>query len=106
MSRNSVLLIDGVIHLLLGVLLLAFRPSAAEALGVPQTEQSFYPTVLGAVVFGIGLALLLECGGRPKALVGLGPGGAFAINLGGGIVLATPSCPPCDGSDSIMPSRR
>jgi peptidoglycan/LPS O-acetylase OafA/YrhL len=88
MSRNSVLLIDALINLILGVALMAFRPSLAEALGVPQTEHSFYPTILGAVLFGIAVALLLECGGRPKALVGLGLGGAVAINLCGGIVLA------------------
>ena len=88
MFHNPVLLIDAVINLLLGVVLLAFRPSLAEALGVPQTEPSFYPTILGAVLFGIGLALLLECGGRPQGLVGLGLGGAITINLCGGIVLA------------------
>jgi hypothetical protein len=88
MFRNPVLLIDALINLILGIVLLAFRPSLAEALGVPQTEQSFYPTILGAVLFGIGVALLLECSGRPKGLVGLGLGGAIAINLCGGIVLA------------------
>ena len=88
MFRNPVLLIDALVNLILGVALLAFRPGLAEALGVPQTGESFYPTMLGAVLFGIAVALLLECGGRPKALVGLGLGGAIAINLCGGIVLA------------------
>ena len=88
MFRNPVLLIDAVINLLLGVVLLAFRPSIAKALGIPQAELSFYPTILGAVLFGIGLALLLECGGRPQGLIGLGLGGAITINLCGGIVLA------------------
>lgn len=88
MTRNPVLFIDSLINLLLGVLLLAFPLGIAERLGIPQTEQSFYPTILGAVLLGIGLALLLECGGRPGGLVGLGLGGAIAINLSGGIVLA------------------
>jgi hypothetical protein len=88
MFRNPVLLIDAAINLLLGVVLLAFRPSLAQALGIPQAKLSFYPTILGAMLFGIGLALLLECGGRPKGLVGLGLGGAITINLCGGIVLA------------------
>jgi hypothetical protein len=88
MLRNPVLLIDALINLILGVVLLTFQPSLAEALGVPQTEQTFYPTILGAVLLGVGLALLLECSGRPKRLVGLGLGGAIAINLCGGIVLA------------------
>jgi peptidoglycan/LPS O-acetylase OafA/YrhL len=88
MFRNPVLLIDALINLILGVVLLTFQPSLAEALGVPQTEQTFYPTILGAVLFGIALALLLECAGRPQGLVGLGLGGAIIINLCGGIVLA------------------
>ena len=88
MSRNPVLLIDALINLILGVALLAFRPGLVEALGVPQTEHSFYPTMLGAVLSGIAVALLLEWRGRPRALVGLGLGGAIAINLCGGIVLA------------------
>jgi hypothetical protein len=88
MPRNLVLLIDALIDLLLGVLLVAFPPGLAELLGIPLTEQSFYPSILGAVLTGIGLALLLESGGRPKGLVGLGLGGAVAINLCGGIVLA------------------
>jgi hypothetical protein len=88
MVRNPVLLIDALINLLVGVVLLAFRPSLAEAFWIPQAEQSFYPTILGALLFGIGLALLLECGGRPKGLVGLGLGGAVAINLCVGIALA------------------
>jgi hypothetical protein len=88
MFRNPVLLIDALINLTLGVMLLAFQPSLAEALGVPQTEQCFYPTILGGVLFGVALALLLECAGRPQGLVGLGLGGAIIINLCGGIVLA------------------
>ena len=36
-----------------------FRLNLAETLGVSQTEHSFYPAILGAVLFGIGLALLL-----------------------------------------------
>jgi peptidoglycan/LPS O-acetylase OafA/YrhL len=88
MTRDPVLLIDALINLLLGVLLLLFRPGLVEFLGIPQAEQTFYPTILGAVLIGIGLALVLECSGRPKGLVGLGLGGAVAINLCGGVVLA------------------
>jgi hypothetical protein len=89
MTRNPVLFIDSLINLFLGTLLLAFPPGLMERLGMPQTEHSFYPTILGAVLIGIGLALLLECGGRPSGLVGLGLGGAMAINLSGRIMLAT-----------------
>jgi uncharacterized membrane-anchored protein YitT (DUF2179 family) len=69
MTRNPVLLIDALINLLLGVLLLAFSHDLVKLLGLPQTEQSFYPTILGAVLFGIGLALLLEYGGRPQGVL-------------------------------------
>jgi hypothetical protein len=40
------------------------------------------------VLFGIGLALLVECYRKSNRFVGLGLGGAIAINLCGGIVLA------------------
>jgi hypothetical protein len=88
MHRYPVLLVDASVNLLLGVLLLAFRPGLVEVLGVPQAEEAFYPNLLGGVLFGIGLALLLECAGRPRGLVGLGLAGAVTINLCGGAVLA------------------
>ena len=87
MNRHAVLAADAAINLLLGILLLAFRPELAGFLGVPMTEQTFYPTILGGVLFGIGVALLIEVLGRPKKLSGLGLGGTVAINLCGGIVL-------------------
>ena len=40
------------------------------------------------VVFGIGLAMLIECYRKSSRFVGLGLGGAIAINLCGGFVLA------------------
>jgi hypothetical protein len=40
------------------------------------------------VLFGIGLALLLECYRKSNRFAGLGLGGAIAINLCGGFVLA------------------
>lgn len=82
-SRNLLLRIDAAINLLLGVLLLFFPERLVEALGIPATEQSFYPSILGAVLFGIGVALLLQQKGG-----GLGLAGAVAINLCGGLALA------------------
>jgi hypothetical protein len=89
MARSvSVLLsIDAAINLLLGILLLAFCRPIANFLGVPTTDVTFYPTLLGAVLFGIGLALIIESRRKPSGPVGLGLGGAVAINLSGGIVL-------------------
>lgn len=88
MNRSPVLVLDAVINLVLGAPLIVFRAGIAEFFGIPVPEQSFYPSVLGAVLFGIGIALLVEYLGKPKGLVGLGLGGAVAINLSAGVVLA------------------
>jgi len=87
-KKPIVLFVDAFINLALGLLLLTFHPRLVNALGVPKTEDRFYPTILGAVLFGIGLALLIEYFKKPGGLSGLGLGGAVAINLTGGIVLA------------------
>ena len=88
MKRSVVLLADAVINLMLGVLLLFFSESIIRFLGIPPVESYFYPNILGGVLFGIGLALFLEYFRRPQGLIGLGLGGAVAINLCGGFVLA------------------
>ena len=82
-SERLLLLIDAIINLVLGVLLMFFPSSLVEALGVPRADSAFYPSILGAVLFGIGIALLVErsIGG------GLGIVGAVSINFCGGIVL-------------------
>ena len=85
--RRTLLIIDGTINALLGVVLLAFVP-LADWLGIPPAETAFYPTILGGVLLGIGFALFLECRTTEKTrLRGLGLGGAIAINLCGGLVL-------------------
>jgi hypothetical protein len=85
--RTNLLRVDGVINLVLGVLLIAFPPGLVETLGVPPTGDRFYPTVLGAVLFGIGVALLLEANRLPGGIIGLGLGGAIAINLAAAVAL-------------------
>lgn len=87
MRRGSLLIIDAMINLLLGVLLIAFSDGLVELLGVPPAAHSFYPNILGGVLFGIGIALLVESRNRMESGVGLGLIGAVAINLCGGIVL-------------------
>jgi len=42
------------------MLLLLFPFGMAQVFGIPQANSSFYPTILGAVIFGIGISLLLE----------------------------------------------
>ena len=86
MKFSFILMVDAAINLILGVLLVVFNPKMIHLLGVPPAEQSFYPTILGAVL--IGIALVIECFRRPEGLAGLGLGGAIAINLCGGLMLA------------------
>jgi len=82
------LLVDGIINLILGILLLLFPFGIAEILGVPLPESNFYPTILGGVIFGIGIALLIEGYGETRGVRGLGLGGAIAINFcGAGILM-------------------
>ena len=86
-KHKNLLLIDGIANLALGVLLLLFPLGAAEIFSVPLPESNFYPTILGGVIFGIGVALLIERYGFEKGIRGLGLGGAIAINICGSLVL-------------------
>jgi len=87
--KHKVLLtIDAVVNVALGLFLLLFPAGVVELLGLPETNTFFYASILGAVIFGIGVALLLELRGRGEGVRGLGLGGAIAINLcGGGALL-------------------
>ncbi|MBN1502704.1 hypothetical protein JW930_04105 [Candidatus Woesearchaeota archaeon] len=86
--KKKVLLIDALINFLLGVLLLLFSKPLAGFLGMPYSDVYFYPNILGAVLVGIAIALVIEYRRKADGLVGLGLGGAVAINLCGGLVLA------------------
>lgn len=88
MNRSTLLKADAAINLILGILLMAFPAGLVKALGIPVPGTPFYATILGGVLFGIGLALLVECYRKSNRFVGLGLGGAIAINLCGGFVLA------------------
>jgi hypothetical protein len=82
MKPQSILLIvDGVINLALGIPLAIFPHRLAEFLGIPITTTPFYASILGAVLTGIGFALLVECFKRSTAITGLGLDGAIIINL-------------------------
>jgi hypothetical protein len=86
--RGLLLLIDGIVNLLLGILLLLYPTGLADALGLPPFSTTFYPTMLGAVLFGIGVALVIQRYRAQAGLTGLGIAGAIAINLcGGGVLL-------------------
>lgn len=83
------LLIDGIINLVLGIILLLFPLGMVKLLGLPYTNTNFYAVILGAVLFGIGIALLIERYGAHRDIRGLGLGGAIAINLCGAGTLLT-----------------
>jgi hypothetical protein len=88
MSKKITLSIDAFINLVLGILLLAYSLPIVEFLGVPYTQNYFYPNILGAVFIGITIALLIEAFRKqPDGFIGLGLIGAICINLCGGIVL-------------------
>ena len=72
-------------NLALGALLLLYPHRLADALGMPDVVTTFFPNVLGGVLFGIGLALLIAYRGGSG---GLSLDGAIAINLcGAGVVV-------------------
>jgi hypothetical protein len=83
-TDRGLLLVDAAANLLLGLILLAFPLGTGSLLGLPGADGAFYPSLLGAVLTGIGIALLQARAGRP----GLGLEGAVAINLTGAGVLA------------------
>jgi hypothetical protein len=91
MRKSSLLAIDAVINFILGILLVLTIPypnQIYKIFGVPEVADPFYPSLLGAVLIGIGFALLVEVNRtNPRQFVGLGLGGAVAINLCAGAVL-------------------
>ena len=88
-AKHKLLLgIEGALNLALGLLLLLFPAGVAGLLGLPQTNTYFYTSILGAVIFGIGIALLVELWGAARGVRGLGLGGAIVINWCGAGALA------------------
>jgi hypothetical protein len=85
--RKTLLIIDGLINLALGIVLLLFPSSLVAYLGVPGAENSFYPNILGGVLFGIAIALFLESQSTAHDTSGLGLLGAVVINLCAGLVI-------------------
>ena len=89
MQEDQLLIIDGVVNLALGTVLLFFPRGLADLLAVPVPSSSFYPSILGGVLIGIGLALLLHRFRGRSRVIGLGIEGAIAINLcGAGVLMA------------------
>jgi hypothetical protein len=72
------------VNLALGLALIFFPVGLPTAVGLPIPSTSFYASILGAVLVGIGLALLVQRFWGPSRMAGLGVEGAIAINLCGG----------------------
>lgn len=85
-QRKTLILTDSLINLFLGLVLLGYSEPVIRFFGLPVTDQYFYPNILGAMLFGIGIALYIEYK-RKDEFIGLGLGGAISINIMGGIVL-------------------
>lgn len=86
--KNRLLIIDGVVNMVLGTLLLLFPSGMLRLLGLPPVHHHLYTSLLGAVIFGIGVALFIELFYGDRNARGLGIAGAIAINLcGGGVLL-------------------
>jgi hypothetical protein len=88
MTKKNILLIDASINFTLGILLGLFPEYTIFFLGLPMVSSPFYASILGGVLFGIGIALLIERSAPTSYSDGLGIRGAIAINLCGGFVLA------------------
>jgi hypothetical protein len=84
LMRESLLLtIDAAVNLALGLALLVFPAGLPHWLGLPTADPPFFASLLGAVLAGIGLALLAERFRARFGAAGLGIGGALLINFCG-----------------------
>jgi hypothetical protein len=87
MKESDLLVLDAAVNLAAGGLLVLFPRSVISALGLPMVDVPFYPSLLGGVLLGIGLALLLERFRAEQVSPGLGVNGAVLINIAGAGVL-------------------
>lgn len=88
-KHQTLLTIDGIANVILGLILLLYPFGADKLLGLPQSDSNFYPTILGSIILGIGFALLAERYGFHKNIRGLGLAGAIILNYCGGFTLLT-----------------
>jgi hypothetical protein len=77
--RDQVLTIEALLRGALALVLILAPKSMIAALGLPRTEATFWPRLLGAVFAGMAAAAYIE--GHFKVQSGLGLGGAVAVNI-------------------------
>jgi hypothetical protein len=88
MKEPVLLFLNAIFYFALGFLLLLFPFGLVGALGAALPGVTFYASMLGAVLLGIGLALMLERSRGILGLPGLGINGAILINISCAITLA------------------
>ena len=87
MNEKVLLTLDALVNLVLGIPLALLPHQTIALLGLPATDHTFYTSLLGALLIGIGLALLVELFTKQLRVTGLGLGGAVVINFSGAGVL-------------------
>ena len=75
------LLIDGIVNLAVGLVLLCYPLGIGDYLELPKSDNNFYPVILGALIFSIGIALFVERKYYELGIRGLGIEGAIIINI-------------------------
>ena len=83
---DQILWINALLCLTGGTLLFTIPKISISVLGLPGTNQYFYPRLLGAALLGVGGAIIIERMG-PNSL-GLGAGGALAVDIAAATTLA------------------
>jgi len=76
---DQILWINALLSLTGGTLLFTIPRIAISILGLPGTNQYFYPRLLGAALLGVGGAIIIER--MAPNSIGLGPGGAIALDI-------------------------
>jgi O-antigen/teichoic acid export membrane protein len=75
------LVIDSTVNIVIGIILLCFPLGIGDYLELPKSDNNLYPTILGAIILGIGIALFIEYKYFEKGKRGLGIEGAIIINI-------------------------
>jgi hypothetical protein len=84
---QQLLWIETLLKLSAGLLLVVAPGTTIRLFGLPQTDASFWPRLLGALLIGLAGALFLE--GRLGGSHGLGLAGCILVNLAGVTALST-----------------